>query len=64
MKIDNSSIDAIFRYANMLYEGDGIPVDKKEAAKYFRMTINKDNIDAADKCGDMLYGDDGIPSDK
>ena len=33
----------MINYGFMLQDGDGIPVDKKEAARYFRMADDKRN---------------------
>ncbi|KAK8882923.1 hypothetical protein M9Y10_045569 [Tritrichomonas musculus] len=54
------NVDAMMRFAQMLYEGDGIPVDKKRAALYFKMAADFKNVDAMMKYAQMLIKGDGI----
>ena len=64
MAADAGHTISMSRLAFMLEKGEGIPVDKKEAAKYYEKSA-----DAGDKCSIcryalMLQNGDGIPIDK
>ncbi len=48
----------------MFYKGEGIPVDKKEAAKYIKMAANKGSINAMRNYGYMLENGEGVLMDK
>lgn len=48
----------------MLETGDGIPIDKKEAAKLYKTAANKGNINAIYNYAQMLINGDGVPVDK
>lgn len=47
----------------MLYEGDGVPVDKEKAAQYFKKSADKGNFIAMFNYANMLDKGDGIPAD-
>ena len=64
MAIDKGNTVAMNNYANMLKKGDGIPVDKTEAARYYKMAVGKGNADAMNNYANMLDEGDGIPVDK
>lgn len=51
-------------YAVMLEHGQGIPQDKKEAAKYYKMAADRGNAGSMKVYGRMLEKGDGIPQDK
>ncbi|KAK8845724.1 hypothetical protein M9Y10_020642 [Tritrichomonas musculus] len=55
--------DYLFDYGLKLYQGKGVPVDKKAAAKYLQMAIEKDSYDAMFLYGQMLENGDGISPD-
>lgn len=48
---DNGNYDAMYYYAKMLYEGDGVEVNKKEASRYFKMSVDKGNKKGKEKVG-------------
>ena len=54
----------MYNYALMLYNGDGVTVDKKEAARYFQMAADLGDIDSMRKYRSMLYDGDGIEKKK
>ena len=51
-------------YATMLYKGDGIAVNKKEAVRYYKMAADKGNENAMFIYAAMLYKGDGIAVNK
>lgn len=63
MIIDKNKYTHNNKYAHMAFQGDGIPVDKKEAAKYFKMAADKGYSGAMFFYAEMLERGDGIPSD-
>jgi TPR repeat protein len=48
----------------MLRDGDGIPVDKLGAARYFKKAALQGHPDAQYCCSIMYRGEDGIPENK
>lgn len=63
MTFDEGSEISMFIYAYMLSKGDGIPSDKKETTKYYKMAINKGNTSYMLNYAIMLYTGDGISVD-
>lgn len=51
-------------YANMRYDGDGISMDRYEAAQYFKMAADEGNINAMFKYALISDTGDEIPVDK
>jgi TPR repeat protein len=47
----------------MYYEGDGVPKDPVEAAKWLRKSAEKGDLDAESMLGAMYYKGDGVPKD-
>ena len=64
MSIEKGNDDAMLNYAIMLNNGDGVPVNKSEAIKYFKMSIEKGNDDAMLNYAIMLNNGDGVPVNK
>lgn len=58
--LNQLSMNSVVNYANMLLNGDGIQMDKREAANYFRFAADKKNVDACCTLGKMLFKGDGI----
>jgi tetratricopeptide (TPR) repeat protein len=53
--------------ANMYYTGDGIPINKVEALRYYKKSAYNGNSVSIDECmrvAEMYYTGDGIPIDK
>lgn len=65
-KADEGDSDAMYDYACYLYEGERIKQDKKEAARYFKLSADSDesNPDAALEYALMIDFGDGIQSNK
>lgn len=55
---------AIHNYAVVLCEGIGIEQNKENAAKLFKLSIQKRNYESLSWYADMLYSGDGIPQNK
>lgn len=51
-------------YASMLQNGDGIPVNKKEATYYYKLSEDKGNINTMINYAKMLENGEGINSNK
>ena len=47
-------------YANMLSEGDGIEMNKKEAARYYKLAADKGDTESMNKYSEMLSKGNGI----
>lgn len=65
--INNANNDdpySMYIYACALYNGDGIEINKEEAAKFFKMSADKGNVKSMKKYAYMLKHGDGIPVDK
>ena len=41
LAIDKNDHNAMCNYANILYEGNGVPVNKEEAIKYYKISADK-----------------------
>ncbi|KAK8890602.1 hypothetical protein M9Y10_035381 [Tritrichomonas musculus] len=54
----------MYYYGMMLYEGRGIPMNKKEAGKYLKMAADAGYANAMKDYSYMLSNGDGIPIDK
>ena len=50
----------MIKFALLLYAGDGIETNKKEAARYYKLAADKGNIDAMVNYAFMLEEGDGI----
>ena len=61
MAADKGDSDAMVNYANMLRNGEGVPVNQQEAVKYYKMAIDKGNSDAMNNYGLMLKNGEGVP---
>jgi len=55
--------DAQFGLAYMYYNGQGVPQDYSEAAKWFRKAADQGNVDAQFRLGFMYYYGQGVPKD-
>lgn len=64
MAADGGYHPPMYSYALMLSKGDGIDMDKAEAAKYFKMAADKGNSDAMHIYGDILFIGDGVEIDR
>lgn len=64
MEADKGRIWGIFKYAKLLQNGDGIPMDKEEAAKYFKIGADKNDVDCIFNYGIMLFKGEGVPINK
>lgn len=53
--IENGDIPAGLLYANMLLEGDGVPADKKDAAKLFKIASDRGMNDASFQYSMIMY---------
>ena len=42
--VDGGNKDAMLVFAKMLEEGDGVPVNKEEAKKYYKLAEQKDGM--------------------
>lgn len=60
---DQLSINSMLSYADMLIHGEGVNVDKREAARYLKVAADNGDVDACCKLGKMLFKGDGIRSD-
>ena len=54
MSADKGDTQSMLRYALMLNDGDGVNVDRNEAARYLKMAADQGNPDAIEAC--TLYG--------
>lgn len=61
---DQGNVDAMFDYAIMLYNGEGIEENKEEAAKYYQMAAEKGHIGSMNNLALMLLNGDGITKNK
>ena len=50
----------MFKYGCMLLCRDGVSVDKEEAARYFKMAVDKGETDSMNNYGMMLQSGEGI----
>lgn len=48
----------------MLYYGEGIDVNKREALNYFKISADAGNVDAMNYCGYILRNGDGVTLSK
>ena len=64
MIIDKNKYTHNNKYAHMAFQGDGIPVDKKEAAKYFKIVADNGSLDSTIIYIKILLTGDGIEPDK
>lgn len=48
----------------MLSTGDGVPMNKKEAVHYYKMSVMKGHANSMFKLACMYYNGDGIPVNK
>lgn len=61
---DDGNSNAMVKYGEMLFKGDGIQMNKAEAVKYFQMGSEENNTEAVIKYASILFnGDDGIEKD-
>ncbi|KAK8876526.1 hypothetical protein M9Y10_006742 [Tritrichomonas musculus] len=61
---DSGIIKAMYNYAYMQKNGEGCPVNKKEAAKYFKMGADRGSPICMSSYAVMLFNGDGIDEDK
>ncbi len=61
---DKGNIEAIYYYAEMLYNGYGVNKNKEEAAKYYKMAADKGHTKAIFNYAIMLDSGDGIEKNK
>lgn len=54
----------MFRYATMLHAGDGVAMNRKEAARFFKMAANKGDSNSMYNYGMMLRNGDGIAKNR
>lgn len=50
----------MFKYAEKLYDGKGVEMNKKEAAKYYKKASDLGHANASYQYGRMLYFGQGI----
>ena len=62
--ISKDESDSLFQFVELLRKGDGVPVDKSEAIKYYKISIEKGNDNAMFNYANMLKKGDGVPVDK
>ena len=46
MAADKGHLDSMLIYANILYKGDWLKVNKREVAKYFKKAVDNGKIEA------------------
>lgn len=51
-------------YAQMLHDGNGIPVNKAESAGHYKVAIDEGNISAMASYAVMLFKGDGVQMNK
>ena len=54
----------IYRFAEILYHGDGIEENKKRASEFYIIADDNGNLKAMKKNGDILFYRDGIDTNK
>lgn len=54
ISIEDGNIKAICNYAFMLKNGEGIPMNIEETAKYFEMAADKEHVDVMRNYADIL----------
>lgn len=54
----------MYEYANMLFVGKGIEVNKEKAAFYYKEAAQKGHVNAMNKYAMMLLNGDGISENK
>jgi len=52
-----------FLLGTMYYNGDGVPMDYQEAAKWYRLAADQGDADAQHNLGRMYYNGYGVPMD-
>lgn len=55
--------EVMYKMVLMLQIGDGIDVNKAEAARYFKMEVDNDHIESI-KYADMLWSGEGVKTNK
>ncbi|KAK8840227.1 hypothetical protein M9Y10_031172 [Tritrichomonas musculus] len=48
----------------MLFKGDGVPVDKTEASKYYKNAADKGDVSSMNKYTAIIFNGDGVPANK
>ncbi|KAK8846346.1 hypothetical protein M9Y10_020356 [Tritrichomonas musculus] len=61
---DRGNVDAMLKYADMLYEGVGVDIDKESACSYYYKAAEEGNAEAMYKYAKMLNDSDGVEQDK
>ena len=57
MAADKGNSDAMYNYATMLSDGEGIERNSSEAIKYYKMAVDKGNLKAMYKYATMHIKD-------
>ena len=61
---DGGDVESMFKYAEKLYEGKGVEMNKKEAASYYKKASDLGHAKASYEYGRMLYYGRGIVLNK
>ena len=61
---DLGEVESMFFYDNMVYGGEGVPVNYDEASKYYKMAAKKGNPDAMYSYGNLLFKGEGVKHNK
>ena len=64
VRADHGDVESMHRYAIAIVNGDGIDVNKKEAAHYFKMAADRGHILSMFYYAEMLYKGNGIEMNK
>lgn len=64
IEADKGNLQSQFIYANMLFNGSGVAMDRVSALQYFEKAANGGHCEAQFHLGDMLMSGWGIPRNK
>ena len=53
----------MFEYAQIIFHGDGVPVNKNESIKYYKKADDEDHVEAMFKYALIIKTDDEISND-
>ena len=62
-KADKGDPDSMYKYADMLYKGEGPQLNKAKTFEYFSNAAFSGNVDARRRCAIMIYNGDGVEKD-
>jgi TPR repeat protein len=60
---DGGDAESQFVYANVLFDGRGVVIDRKQASRYFKLAAETGHIGALNQYADILQQGWGIPKD-